>query len=223
MLSLNAVFAADLLLVPVSADFLRSQGAEQVERALNALEPGVQAAGCRARYAAHALRHAAPDERGRGRRGWASCCATDEICVTRIRENVKLAGESGGRASTSSATRRAAAAPATTPALYDELLSAGLYAIDGAAGADRSDHAFDIERVDAGAARSAPRHSTISQWWYICRRRRSASPCGRSHDQDVLDPLAVLGLDVEAVANHDCLPLPDRRPRFRADSSASRR
>ena len=39
VLSLNAVFAADLLLVPVSADFLSLQGAEQVERALNALEP----------------------------------------------------------------------------------------------------------------------------------------------------------------------------------------
>ena len=39
MLSLNAVFAADLLLVPVSADYLSLRGAEQVERALNALEP----------------------------------------------------------------------------------------------------------------------------------------------------------------------------------------
>ncbi|HEY5307552.1 MAG TPA: AAA family ATPase, partial [Casimicrobiaceae bacterium] len=39
VLSLNAIFAADLVLVPVSADFLSLKGAEQVERALNALEP----------------------------------------------------------------------------------------------------------------------------------------------------------------------------------------
>ncbi len=38
-LSLNAVFACDLLLVPVSADYLSMQGAKEVERALNALEP----------------------------------------------------------------------------------------------------------------------------------------------------------------------------------------
>src|SRR5512137_1248270 len=34
VLSLNAVFAADLVLVPVSADYLALQGAEAVERAL---------------------------------------------------------------------------------------------------------------------------------------------------------------------------------------------
>src|SRR6185295_16830016 len=39
VLSLNAVFACDLLLVPVSCDFLSLSGAMQVERALNALEP----------------------------------------------------------------------------------------------------------------------------------------------------------------------------------------
>ena len=39
MLSLNAVFACDLLLVPVSCDFLSLRGACEVERALNALEP----------------------------------------------------------------------------------------------------------------------------------------------------------------------------------------
>ena len=39
VLSLNAVFACDLLLVPVSCDFLSLRGAREVERALNALEP----------------------------------------------------------------------------------------------------------------------------------------------------------------------------------------
>ena len=39
VLSLNAIFACDLLLVPVSCDFLALRGAREVERALNALEP----------------------------------------------------------------------------------------------------------------------------------------------------------------------------------------
>ncbi len=39
VLSLNAVFAADRLLVPVSSDFLSLRGALQVERTLTALEP----------------------------------------------------------------------------------------------------------------------------------------------------------------------------------------
>ena len=39
VLSLNAVFAADLVIMPVSADYLSLKSAGQVERALNALEP----------------------------------------------------------------------------------------------------------------------------------------------------------------------------------------
>lgn len=39
VLSLNAVFAADRLLVPVSSDFLSLRGALQLERTLKALEP----------------------------------------------------------------------------------------------------------------------------------------------------------------------------------------
>lgn len=39
VLSLNAVFAADRLLVPISSDFLALRGALQVERTLHALEP----------------------------------------------------------------------------------------------------------------------------------------------------------------------------------------
>jgi chromosome partitioning protein len=39
VLSLNAVFAADRLLVPISSDFLALRGALQVERTLQALEP----------------------------------------------------------------------------------------------------------------------------------------------------------------------------------------
>ena len=39
VLSLNAIFACDLLLVPVSADYLALQGAQQVERALTRWNP----------------------------------------------------------------------------------------------------------------------------------------------------------------------------------------
>ena len=39
VLSLNAIFAADLILIPISSDFLSLQGAEKVEHTLKALEP----------------------------------------------------------------------------------------------------------------------------------------------------------------------------------------
>lgn len=39
VLALNAVFAADRLLVPVSSDYLSMRGAEQIDRTLKALEP----------------------------------------------------------------------------------------------------------------------------------------------------------------------------------------
>ena len=89
VLSLNAVFAADVLLVPVSADFLSLQSAEQVERALNALEPVFKQRLPRryvlTRYDAQRKMSAAVMER------MAQSLRPDEICVTRIRENVKLA------------------------------------------------------------------------------------------------------------------------------------
>lgn len=42
VLSLNAVFACDRLLVPVSSDFLSMRGAMQIERTLKAIEPVVK-------------------------------------------------------------------------------------------------------------------------------------------------------------------------------------
>jgi chromosome partitioning protein len=89
VLSLNAVFACDLLLVPVSADFLALQGAKAVDRALDALEP--------------VFRHRLPRRyvltRYDGRRRMsgevaermAESLRPEEICATRIRESVKLA------------------------------------------------------------------------------------------------------------------------------------
>ena len=89
VLSLNAVFACDLLLVPVSADYLAVQGAKEVERALNALEPVfrqrlprryvITRFDMRRRMSAEVVEEMARSFR------------TEEVCITRIRENVKLA------------------------------------------------------------------------------------------------------------------------------------
>ena len=89
VLSLNAVFAADLVLIPVSADFLSLKGAEQVERALNSLEPVFKRRLPRryvlTRYDMRRRMSAAVLEQ------MGASLRADEICVSRIRENVKLA------------------------------------------------------------------------------------------------------------------------------------
>jgi chromosome partitioning protein len=89
VLSLNAIFAADLMLVPVSADFLSLKGAEQVERALNALEPVFKHRLPRryvlTRYDVRRRMSEAVEEQMR------EALRPEEICVTRVRENVKLA------------------------------------------------------------------------------------------------------------------------------------
>ena len=89
VLSLNAIFAADLLLVPVSADFLSLKGAEQVERALNALEPVFKRRLPRryllTRYDARRRMTQTVEEMMR------NLLRPEEVCRTHIRENVKLA------------------------------------------------------------------------------------------------------------------------------------
>ena len=89
VLSLNAVFAADLVLVPVSADFLALQGAQAVERALNALEPVFRRRLPRrfvlTRFDSRRRMSGEIAER------MAELLRPDEICATRIRESVKLA------------------------------------------------------------------------------------------------------------------------------------
>ena len=125
VLSLNAVFASDLLVVPVSADFLSLQGAEQVERALNALEPVFKRRLRRryllTRYDPRRRMSAAVVAR------MAQVLRADEVCVTRIRENVKLAespavGLDIFRHAPDSRGARDYAA------LYDELVGAGFMA-----------------------------------------------------------------------------------------------
>jgi len=89
VLSLNAVFACDLLLVPVSADFLALRGAKAVDKALDALEPVFKRRLPRryvlTRYDARRRMSGEIAER------MAAAFRPDEICATRIRESVKLA------------------------------------------------------------------------------------------------------------------------------------
>ena len=89
VLSLNAVFACDLLLVPVSCDFLALRGAREVERALNALEPVFKQRLPRryvlTRYDARRRMSAQVVEQ------MTEALRPEEICATRIRESVRLA------------------------------------------------------------------------------------------------------------------------------------
>ncbi len=89
VLSLNAIFACDLIVVPVSCDFLSLRGAHEVERALNALEPVLRRRLPR-RYLLTRFdvrRRMTADIVAR----MAEAFRADEVCATRIRENVKLA------------------------------------------------------------------------------------------------------------------------------------
>ena len=122
VLSLNAIFACDLVLVPVSADYLALQGAQQVERALNALEPVFKARLPR-RYLL---------TRFDGRRNMSSevgelmamAFRPEEICTTRIAENVSLA-ESPSQHLDVFRYAPASAGARDYGALIDELVAAG--------------------------------------------------------------------------------------------------
>jgi chromosome partitioning protein len=88
VLSLNAIFACDALIVPISADHLSAKGAFQIERTLKALEPVLKRRINR-RYLL---------TRFDGRRGMAWDILRmleekfgEEVCRTRIAENVSLA------------------------------------------------------------------------------------------------------------------------------------
>ncbi len=89
VLSLNAVFACDVLLVPVSCDFLSLRSAMQVERALDALEP-VFKRRLQRRYVLTRFdvrRKMSEEVLAR----MSSAFRPDEVCTTKIRESVRLA------------------------------------------------------------------------------------------------------------------------------------
>lgn len=88
VLSLNSIFAADRVLVPISADYLAMQGAAQMERTLRALEQVLKSRVERryliTRFDARRRMSWDIDRRLRERFGL-------EVCETRIAENVSLA------------------------------------------------------------------------------------------------------------------------------------
>jgi chromosome partitioning protein len=88
VLSLNGVFAADRVLVPISADFLATKGAVQMERTLKALEQvlkkRVERRYVLTRFDARRKMSWDIDQQLRVRFG-------AEVCETRIAENVSIA------------------------------------------------------------------------------------------------------------------------------------
>lgn len=88
VLSLSSVFAADGVLIPISADYLAMKGALQMERTLKALEQVLKRRVPRryliTRYDTRRRMSVDIERQLRERYG-------DEVCVTRIAENVSLA------------------------------------------------------------------------------------------------------------------------------------
>jgi chromosome partitioning protein len=88
VLSLNGVFAADHVLVPISSDFLAVRGALQMERTLKALEQvlkkRVERRYVLTRFDARRKMSWDIDQQLRARFG-------AEVCETRIAENVSIA------------------------------------------------------------------------------------------------------------------------------------
>jgi chromosome partitioning protein len=88
VLSLNAIFASDLVLIPIASDFLSFQGAQKVEKTLLALEPVVKRRINR-RYVMTCF------DRRRGMtfdvREKAKSSFGSELCDTVISENVAVA------------------------------------------------------------------------------------------------------------------------------------
>lgn len=88
VLSLNAIFACDGLIVPISADYLSTKGAIQIEKTLKALEQVLKRRVKR--------RYLITRFDGRRRMAWDVLRMVeekfgDEVCRTRIAENVSLA------------------------------------------------------------------------------------------------------------------------------------
>ncbi len=119
VLSLSAIFAADTVLVPVSADYLAVKGAIQVEKTLNALGPVLKKRIAR--------RYVITRFDGRRKMSWEIDRTFrekfgDEVCETRIAESVSLA-ESPFVEKDIFAHAPASRGARDYQALYDELLS----------------------------------------------------------------------------------------------------
>ncbi|HZV62603.1 MAG TPA: ParA family protein [Methylophilaceae bacterium] len=88
VLSLSAIFASDLVIIPIASDFLSLQGAKKVEKTLHALEPVVKRR-IKRRYVMTCY------DRRRGMtfevHQQARSCFGDELCEAVISENVAVA------------------------------------------------------------------------------------------------------------------------------------
>ena len=88
VLSLNAIFASDCVIIPISADYLSAKGAQQITKTLNALEPVLKRRVAR--------RYLLTRFDSRRRMAWDVLKSVEEqfgadVCRTRIAENVSLA------------------------------------------------------------------------------------------------------------------------------------
>lgn len=123
VLSLNAIFASDCLLVPVSADFLSYKSALQVDKALKALEPVLKRR-VKRRYLLTRF-----DARRRMAREVQSMLEQQfgaDVCKTRIAESVSLA-ESPAYNKTVYQHSPNSRGAQDYEALLDELLAAGFF------------------------------------------------------------------------------------------------
>jgi chromosome partitioning protein len=123
VLSLNAIFASDCLIVPVSADHLSYKSALQVDKTLKALEPVLRRRVERRylltrfdvrRRMAREIQHMLEEHFG------------DDVCRTRIAENVSLA-ESPAYNKTVFEHAPASRGAQDYDALLEELLEGGVF------------------------------------------------------------------------------------------------
>jgi chromosome partitioning protein len=124
VLSLSAIFAADRVLVPVSADYLAVKGAAQVERTLNALQ----------RVLGRRVERRYVVTRFDGRRNMSWDIVENlrerfgaELCETRIAENVSIA-ESPYKGQDVFAHAPGSRGAADYRALFEEISAAGFFA-----------------------------------------------------------------------------------------------
>jgi chromosome partitioning protein len=122
VLSLSAIFAADLVLVPVSADYLAVKGAVQVEKTLNALGPVLKKRIAR--------RYVITRFDARRKMSWEIDRAFREkfgadVCETRIAESVSIAESPFGEKDVFAHAPGSRGAK-DYQALYDELALVGL-------------------------------------------------------------------------------------------------
>jgi chromosome partitioning protein len=122
VLSLNAIFAADLIIIPITSDYLSYEGARNVDKTLRALEPVLNRKVNRryllTRYDQRKSMTLDVERKARKLFG-------EDICMTVIRDNVAIAESPQQHQSIFSYSPKSTGAR-DYHALYFELISAGL-------------------------------------------------------------------------------------------------